>query len=207
MNYKLAVKKFIRKVKKVDFINSEKFANSLGYDVDLFNIEIDTEKLKMYGAEKYAATHKAFTLTSVHIIFISDRLSIQERLYLLLHEIAHILLGHIGDGKSYARDKILIDVEANSFVNEVLNYKRISSKQIVCTVIALLLGVTVGYFAPHKQPTLPAYRESVSETVFVTQSGNRFHKSDCRYIKDKKCTKLDRSEAVKKYAPCSVCNP
>ena len=45
------------------------------------------------------------------------------------------------------------------------------------------------------------------DIVFVTPGGGKYHRADCQYTKDKDCTALARSEAMKNYSPCKVCKP
>lgn len=45
------------------------------------------------------------------------------------------------------------------------------------------------------------------ETVYVTKSGNKYHRSTCRYVKKSKIA-MTKTEAQKKgYKACSVCKP
>lgn len=49
-------------------------------------------------------------------------------------------------------------------------------------------------------------QETKTETVYVTSSGKKYHKSTCRYVKDKSTTSYSIDEAKKKgYTACSVC--
>lgn len=49
-------------------------------------------------------------------------------------------------------------------------------------------------------------QETKTETVYVTSSGKKYHKSTCRYVKDKSATLYSIDEAKKKgYTACSVC--
>ena len=45
------------------------------------------------------------------------------------------------------------------------------------------------------------------EYVYVTASGKKYHKADCKYLRSSS-SRLTRSEAEEQgYTPCSVCNP
>lgn len=47
-----------------------------------------------------------------------------------------------------------------------------------------------------------------TSTVYVTTYGKKFHRSGCRYIKDKKCTTFSRDKALDiYYTACLVCDP
>jgi len=46
-----------------------------------------------------------------------------------------------------------------------------------------------------------------STTIYVTKSGHKYHRANCRYLRQSKI-KIKLGEAVKEgYTPCSVCNP
>jgi len=46
-----------------------------------------------------------------------------------------------------------------------------------------------------------------AQTVYITKSGTKYHKSDCRYLSQSKIA-VDLKEAVDRgYTPCSVCRP
>ena len=53
---------------------------------------------------------------------------------------------------------------------------------------------------------LSATTYAFAEDVFVTQRGSKYHKEDCRAIKGKEVTKLEKKEAVEEgYGPCKRC--
>jgi hypothetical protein len=43
-------------------------------------------------------------------------------------------------------------------------------------------------------------------TVFVTPSGTRYHRAQCRYLSDA-ATSVALPEAAARHRPCSICNP
>ena len=49
--------------------------------------------------------------------------------------------------------------------------------------------------------------QDTTDTVYVTQSGKKYHRINCQHVRNKKCTAISRSKAVKKYFPCSKCRP
>lgn len=63
-------------------------------------------------------------------------------------------------------------------------------KRLVVIVIILLAAVNLS-----------------AQTVYITKSGTKYHKSDCRYLSQSKIA-VDLKEAVdRRYLPCSVCSP
>lgn len=49
--------------------------------------------------------------------------------------------------------------------------------------------------------------QDTTDTVYVTPSGKKYHRINCQHVRNKKCTAIPRSKAVKKYSPCSKCRP
>ena len=48
---------------------------------------------------------------------------------------------------------------------------------------------------------------STDGTVYITDYGNKYHTSDCKYLK-KSSIPISKSEAIQKgYSACSECNP
>ncbi len=54
---------------------------------------------------------------------------------------------------------------------------------------------------------LSATTYAFAEDVFITQRGSKYHKEECRLIKNKEnVTKLDKKEAIEEgYGPCKRC--
>ncbi len=55
-------------------------------------------------------------------------------------------------------------------------------------------------------PTSDGGTPAADGTVYVTQSGTRFHRSTCRFLKDSR-RPLTRARAEASYQPCGVCKP
>ncbi len=215
------------KGKNLTFVNVEKELNNLGYSVVLFNTPKGDEELARYKLE-HKKHLKAFTYTkTVHIVFIDGSLHADDRLYLALHELGHIVLGHVGDGKLVTRNSVLIDIEADNFAYSIIKGKEKFPFTYVAAAVIIIALMATMYQNNAKTPTfvyesnqisesetttIPqpetiAPSETVSDSVYVTPSGTKFHKQGCRYIKNKEVTEYSRDDALNKYAPCSVCEP
>jgi hypothetical protein len=46
---------------------------------------------------------------------------------------------------------------------------------------------------------------NVSEIVYITKTGSKYHKKDCYYISDKESLEIKLNEAQKEYLPCDIC--
>ena len=218
---KSAVKKYFKYAKRSEYKNAEQCAERLGYNVVFFNTPQGDEMLAQCECVEFAKTRKAFTYSgAVRVIFIDNRLSPEDKFYVLLHEIGHILMGHVGDGKAYSRNSIVMDIETNAFVNAVLEHKKINVLSVLSAAVILMVGMAMGVLIPvdwnAQTIVAPASTsnevyentsDNQSEIVYVTHAGTKFHRADCRYTKDKDCIAMSRAEAVQSYAPCKVCKP
>ncbi len=54
--------------------------------------------------------------------------------------------------------------------------------------------------------TEPQTADEKEQIVYVTKTGSKYHSAGCRYLA-KSSIPMPLSEAVKRYSPCSVCNP
>lgn len=53
---------------------------------------------------------------------------------------------------------------------------------------------------------LAANTLAFAEDVFVTANGQKYHKEDCRFIKDRKTEKIDKEQATQQgYVACQKC--
>ena len=201
--------------RKLTFVNVEKVLKDLGYSVILFNTLAGDAEIKRYNLECERNTLKAFTYSqTAHNVFINGALHSDDRLYLALHELGHIALGHIGDGKVMTRNAILIDIEADNFAYSIIRNERSNSLYLIVAIFILCFSVllNVGVVETHNAfvgsfDKNTEQQSQMTETVYVTPSGSKFHRQDCIYTKDKELTELQHDEAIKSYQPCKVCNP
>lgn len=171
-----------------------------GYSTVFFNTKEGDEILAAYKIEPNEV--KGFTLCgAVKAVFVDDRLSVFDKKCVLLHELAHIMLGHIGTGKPEYRDSTLMEIEADAFTYAVLHPKKSNVPQILlmslCAVTIFISGITAGRVT----------RKHDVNQVYITQTGSKYHRANCTYAKDKLSAAIERSEAQRIFEPCSVCNP
>lgn len=198
-------KQFIKAVHgKKDFTSAETFAESVGYKITFYNTTQGDAEIARYHLEQKALNTKAFTYASTaKIIFIDNTTHPNDKLMLLYHELGHILLGHIGDGRLFTRNAILMDIEADAFVQEVLTFSAPKYKlYLALSLLVISISAAVFFSSINK-----AKENTATDTVYITKSGDKYHKSECFSTKDKTCASIDKSEAEKLFAPCQLCNP
>lgn len=165
---------------------------------------------------------KAFTYyENSRIVFIDARLHTEDKLYLLLHELGHIHLEHLEGNNLESRNRYLMDIEADNFAYSIIYSKNNMWIYILLSIIILSVSLIVGMnhfksnttssYTYADQPEVSEQYEQAANTsdmtVYVTQSGNRFHRAGCYYINNKTTMELPRSSALAHYAPCTICNP
>lgn len=199
---KKEAKKFIKEIKgEISFVAIKCYLNSCGYEVLFYNTDEQGDNLlKEYNLYDYALTKMAFSVcrNKRKTIFINDRN--QNKLCSLIHEAGHKVLDHMLEDKHIANDR-LQELEAESFTYYVLNYRKpkLSLPSVACIILAVALlfaGIDTAY-----DTAVP------DNAVYVTQSGNRYHRENCMYVEGRSCSALTLEEAKKEYEPCKVCNP
>lgn len=207
----------------LSFENVEKVLNEQGYSVVFFNTPTGDIEIERYKLFEERDTLMAFTYSeTARIVFIDGTLSAEDKLYLALHELGHIILGHL-DGDIFNRNKVLLDIEADNFAYKVICGEKKEMLYILISAIVLSLSLIFSTAFNisgdiENVVTLPTDIESAThisdgpvyaetDIVYITTSGTKFHRKDCRYIQYSTLTELPRSEASMEYAPCKVCKP
>lgn len=201
-------KKFIKSVKgNLDFESIEKYLNKLGYQVMFFDTFSGDKEIIRYNLEEEAKNKKAFTYNgTAKIIFIDNNVSSEDKKYLLYHETAHILLGHLNFVRFSTKNNIFLDIEADTFVHEILNPKRFNILMPLLFILVIVCSFTLGLYS-NRSPSTERSTQIQGEFVYITTTGIRFHTSGCIHTKDNNCARIDRTEAEKIFQPCDVCNP
>lgn len=189
---------------KIDLLSVVKYAEGIGYRVYFFNGSDARDVFSFYGLPSAALQSQAFTISEPErVVFIDGRESIYNQRLLLLHELGHILLGHIGYGDIDLRDKHLLEIEADTFIYAVISEKKMPYKKIAVAIIAALLVFSAG------AATNYSYIKTTdnSNNVIITHTGQAYHQEGCISINNKDYIYIPQSEAEKIYASCGICNP
>lgn len=199
-NIQKAAKKFAAHMKGDISIESIiTYLHSKGYSVVFYNDESQHPMMIKYNLVDYSKKVNGFTLCSYEdkFVFIKDGLTDSHKLYTLLHEIAHIILGHLRSDR-FLQNDWLDDMEAETFTYTILTYK---PKNLILVTVLVIFSIAVIY------SSVSIKHSATSEIVYITGSSEKYHRQSCFYTKDKNCTAVLRSEADKNFVPCSLCNP
>lgn len=211
----MANKKEVHKVAKsflrsmggsIKFIDLRYYLEKTGWKVYLYNgiNETGDSILKDMKLETYAMSLHSFLYCqgSYRLIFIRCQESEQEALYHLLHEIAHIQLGHVNYRLEFVPATDQIEVEAQQFVQYALTHtpgkNRTRRRTIIAAVVILLF---IAYYQTDKQKQrTPAY--------FV-EDGTNYHRQVCTYTagNDKIIETTIKNAEQLGLQPCPVCQP
>ncbi len=133
-----AAKRIKRKLRgNISFEKAEQYIQSKGYSVICCNDS--TDEVKRFGLVETLQEHPAITYQGdVYMIFINRHYTYERKLRLLLHEIAHIELGHFDNKALSSEEK---EQEANSFVYELLDRKTPDYSKAVLVAMCILLLV------------------------------------------------------------------
>ena len=142
--------KIAKKVKKAlkgktDFVSIEQYLKTIGYKVVFYNTPNGDKYLTKLDLLTDASAVPAFTYTGAgNIIFIDNNASSEDKNYLLYHELGHIALGHMEDKRLITRNKMLLEMEAETFANYLINDNTKDCKATVLLCALASAGAVIG---------------------------------------------------------------
>lgn len=149
-----------------------------------------------------------FSKDNVKLVFIDERLSIDQKRILLAHELGHIVCGHLSDGY-YAEDSFEQEHEANEFAHYLLNPSLATKSKLWIkthkgTVIAVVAACAVLLLSV---PIVHHYRQAAKlSSYYITDSGNKYHVEDCFYVQGRDIRPMTKEEYTSgTYSPCKIC--
>ena len=186
-----------------------------GYEVIDFDPRDKSEAISLLSQELGLSTQimaqDAFVVHNnrIQLMFIRDSLTVDEKLIAMVHELGHILCGHMRDGCHLPT--ITEEYEANEFTHYVLNPSLASRLSVIVSlhkrlsflIAAVLLVLLIGGVVTQQA----LVRASYYGDYYVTQSGNKYHVATCYIIKNKNGVRHLTTEEYESgaFEPCSVC--
>lgn len=206
-----------------DLSSIKKATEAQGYTLVEFN-HISNDKsvqvlIDSLGLSEYASHSKGFTYTdqNYRIVFIHEDLNQEERTKVLAHENGHIFLNHFSSYQTIGKD-VLEEYEANEFAHYLLNntpatnisnhFKRHKALYIVALTTIIVVSAIAGIISLSVKNNSSG-EKSYKGDYYLTATGNKYHKSDCIYIKNKDNTKKLTEEQYKSgdFEACGICLP
>lgn len=201
-----AAKKIIKYTKgKINFNSVESWLNSAGYKVIFYNSEKGDIEITRYSLNKKAAERKGFTYCgTAKIVFIDNTLQSQDKFYVLCHEAAHIALGHLELKRISVENDIFLEMQANTVAHMLVTYKKQNKAVFASIVLVVFLILSRIVFSLSNETPISSLEEQLP-IVYITPSGQKYHRESCIHIRGRNCTDLSVSQAKKNYEPCLVC--
>ena len=186
------------------FLNLSQCIRYLGWRVYFFNGKDDPGDSIITALEKaeYAKNKRSFLAVSEteRFIFIRSQQSDSNARFYLLHEIGHILLGHLGYSETVINATTNKEAEANQFARYVLNHGHGKNKRRRRTIIvAVVMLLFIAYYQTDKQKQrTPAY---------FAEGGTSYHRQVCTYTagNDRIIETTIKDAEQLGLEPCPVC--
>lgn len=114
-----------------------KYLEQFGYNTVFFNTEDGDDLIRRCGIERKGVP--AFTYSGiVKVVFVDDLSPINEKIYSLLHECGHIVLGHMEELEYHSMDKRSTENEVEAFAYASLHYQSRSFFRKMRTALSAL---------------------------------------------------------------------
>lgn len=189
-----------------------------GYTIVEYNQVVndgDVEKLIRSLCLSDTVLHtKGFTYADAHCrcVFLHEDLSEQEQCIVLAHELGHIYLNHLSNASVIGND-VREEYEANEFAHFLLHptgRRKLSAsfgkhKRAYIAGLVAALCVCAGIITLSVIHTQAQYYGE----FYITATGNKYHKSDCIFVKNKSNVQRLTKEQFEsgEYDPCEMCLP
>lgn len=204
------------KLSKINLDNLIYIIEDQGFEIIEFEVGEKSPSyslLKDLNLTQYAQAGKAFAYQqgSAKFVFICEDMSAKEKLYALAHEVGHIFCLHLRDGNM--EYSVQEEFEANEFAHHLLhpsfadNIKRWikgHKKGVVIGASTTLVIVTLVFIIAGIIKSNSYYGD-----YYITETGEKYHREDCIFIKDKKNVErlTDKEYYSGEYDPCQICLP
>lgn len=165
------------------------------------------ELLRSFGFDAVSPATQAFTCEKdgKKIIFIIVFSTDNDKLYLLLHELAHLFLNHFYVSDITEPEK---EIQANEFASYVMRTKctkNIFTYTIASVAVASLLFGSMPTNSIHLQTDRT---KACPTEVVITKTGDKYHMPDCYHIIGRNTVSLNITEALALgYKACKSCRP
>lgn len=204
-------------LKNVTLDNLVPIVGELGFQI--IDYEIDGSDyaaclISELGLYSIASQRKAFVYQTedVRLLFISERLSQDEKLYALAHELGHIKCGHLQNA-GIPTHELSEEFEANEFAHYLL-YPRLKTvvqswimrhKRTVAALLFAIIIVIVSSLGIHHYLLEKSYHGE----YYVTENGEKYHIENCISIRGREgVRRLTEEEYISgKYEACNICCP
>ena len=180
----------------------------------IFNDENVTKLIEALDVEEAVSKSRGFTYADKQrrLVFLHEDLSDNEKRLVLAHEEGHIYCGHLSSYPIIGKD-VVEEHEANEFTHYILKAtsgRKLGNtikkhKMVIAVISALLIASAIGltaYLAISKE-------QSYYGEYYLTSTGNKYHKEECIFVKDKNNVHRMTVEEFEggEFDRCNICLP
>lgn len=187
--WKSVIRKFKRDLNgKVTTKAVTQYLQSIGYTVIFYQQGVENDFLLINNLVEYSKQVHAFTFCNDNckIVFVDSAQSSDDVLCAILHEAAHILLGHMDC--NVTQNKRYEEMQAEAFAYEVLRPAN-STITEVCIVVLLALLL---FLLPFAVSYITDNTTANAAVVYITPTGDKYHRKNCIFTKDKNVLRLKK---------------
>lgn len=180
----------------------------------IYNDEVVSSLLQSLNLQDSASQLRGFSYSDNNhrIVFVNEDLSDEEKLMVLAHEEGHIYLNHMTTVCCIGHD-VKQEHDANEFAHYLLNQSALRKaslflkkhKKACISVACILLAVAIGITGVWEYNRNQSYYGE----FYVTSSGQKYHRKDCIFVKNKtNISRLTKEQFDSgEYDPCEICLP
>ena len=217
---KKTVNQFVKKhhITTINYSVLRDIIKTIGFTIIEFNAifnDKDVETIiQNLNLDEGTLRSRGFTYTdkNYRLVFINEDLNDDEKMYVLSHELGHIVCGHYTTAPIIGRD-VKEEHEANEFSHYLLknnflrNFKIAISEHkrmaiILTSILFVILGLVVAGLVINKE-------KSYYGDFYITTTGVKYHQPECIHVKNNKNIERLTKEQFEsgEYEPCGTCLP
>lgn len=205
-------------LKRITFGSLKEAAVKDGYTVIEFNNSYNDKNIstiiKNLKIEDIIACSRGFTYSdeNYRLIFINEDLNDKEKILVLSHELGHIVCNHTISPTIIGID-VIQEHEANEFSHYLLKKNSLQKMKIVvcehkkmAITISILLLLSLMFWVGFG---IKKNEQLYMPDLYITSTGNKYHKKDCIFVKDKTSKQKLSKEKFEsgRYEACNMCLP
>lgn len=205
-------------LKKITFESLKEAAVKDGYTVIEFNNSYNDKNINTIiqnlKIEEIIACSRGFTYSdeNYRLIFINEDLNDKEKILVLSHELGHIVCNHTISPTIIGID-VIQEHEANEFSHYLLKKNLLQKIKIIVNehrkmaiTISILVLLSIMFLVAFG---IKKNEQLYMPDLYITSTGNKYHKKDCIFVKDKTSKEKLSKEKFEsgRYEACNMCLP
>lgn len=212
--------KFIKQhhITTVNYLTLKEMVKNIGFTIiefnNIFNNKDVETVIQNLNLGDVVLRSRGFTYAdkNYRLVFINEDLSEEEKLYVISHELGHIVCNHYSTSPIIGRD-VKEEHEANEFSHYLLKNNSLRKVKIaisehkrmaiiLTSILFVILGLVVAGFVINKE-------KSYYGDFYITTTGDKYHQPECIHVKNNNNIERLTKEQFEsgEYEPCGTCLP